>query len=428
MNEIQLAVQLDQLIQAGPIVFLRMDPEIVDFTKGDFSTTIKVSGKTDTVEIKIDRENFLQTITFLKTAILESDITVIGWNLKNLFSAVLAFTGSSLEFESKLLDLRLGEAFVGIREKRPSEFNEALARLKALASNSSWNQFKKLYQKIYLPLLARVIPRIEVEGVFDSSQRKILYPYYEIEGSRNGRMICHLAYENAFNPHSLMPEQRPHLQPKENELTFLWFDYHFHEVCMLAWLSKDRRLLEILSTDEDVYLATYKLLTGQDGDEKARSLCKDCLFLPTVYGQSAHTLSERTNLPLETCEKLAARLRKVFSGVFDWVENYSGDNLVYTDYVGRKREFTKELEYKYRNFIIQSPGAMFALEKLVHLYNDLGDYGRLVAHIHDGYVVACSEKQTESVKTICLKSLNSESQLFEGLKIKANCKISKTLA
>jgi hypothetical protein len=429
MTNIQLAIQLDQLVQAGPTVFIKLNPEIVDFTKDSFSTTIIIAGRNDELKIKIDKENLVEIVTFIKTAILEEDITIIGWNLKNLFTMVLAATGAHLEFTSKLLDLKLGEAFIGIRSKPPESFSEMVTRLKVLLADSSWNKFRNIYQKIYLPLQTRVIPGIEVEGVLDDAQRKLLFPYYEIEGQINGRMVCQLAYNNSFNPHSLMPAQRPHLRPKDNELSFLWFDYHFHEVCMLAWLSKDQLLLEMLSGDNDFYLALYSLLTGTEGDtDKARSFCKDRLFLPTVYGQSAKTLAETTGIGVDKCEKLLERLKKLFSGLFGWVENHQGENLVYTDYIGRKRHFSKEDEYKYRNFIIQSPGAMFCLDKLVQLYNEIKEYGRIAAHIHDGYLIVCNDKQVDSVKSMCLRVLESESQLFEGLKIKVNCKISKTLA
>lgn len=430
MNQIQLACQLDQLIQAGPTVFVKMEPEILDFTQNDFSFKLIFLSKLNECEIKINDENLMENLALVKTALLENKkLSVIGWNLKNLFTYVLSKTGGELEFESKLLDLRLAECFIGVREKAPGKFVEVTFRLKRLLADSSWEKFKSIYQKVYLPLLSRVIPKIEIEGVFNTAKRQILFSYYEIEGQVGGRLACQLAYKNCFNPHSLSAEEKLELQPKGNNLVFLCFDYHFHEVCILAWLSQDEVLGKLISEDGDFYKKLYTQITGGEcNSDIKRSFCKDYLFLPVIYGQSAKTLAERANTSVATAEKLIFRLKSIFSRLFTWVENHTGENNVYVDYIGRKRKFLDGEEYKYRNFIIQSPGAIFCLEKLVYLHNALRDYGRVVAHIHDGYIVRSSEEQVEMVRSRCLQVLEGESILFPGLKLRTNCKISKTLA
>lgn len=125
MNQIQLACQLDQLIQAGPTVFVKMEPEILDFTQNDFSFKLIFLSKLNECEIKINDENLMENLALVKTALLENKkLSVIGWNLKNLFTYVLSKTGGELEFESKLLDLRLAECFIGVREKAPGKFVE----------------------------------------------------------------------------------------------------------------------------------------------------------------------------------------------------------------------------------------------------------------------------------------------------------------
>lgn len=429
MTQIQLAIQLDQLIQSGPTIFVKLEPEIVDFTR-NASFDFVCWSKSHEFKTEINVDNIIETFSIIKTAIFDDKrVSVIGWNLKNLFTYILANTGGCLDFESKLLDLKLGECFVGVRERCPASFSEAVKRLKRLFDDSSWPKFKTIHQKVYLPLYSRVIPQIEVEGVFDTEKRQILFPYYEIEGQTGGRLSTQLAYENCFNPHSLSEEERIKLQPKGNGLSFLWFDYHFHEVCILAWLSQDIKLLELVSGDGDFYRKLYAHLLNEecDTDEK-RAFCKDCLFLPVVYGQGAETLGERAGVSIEQAGKLISSLKAKFKTLFAWVENHKAENGVYVDYIGRKRHFAEGEEYKYRNFIIQSPGAIFCLEKLVQLHDALQDYGKIVAHIHDGYVVRSDDKQIEAARTICLNVLEAESGLFPGLKLKTNCKISKTLA
>lgn len=429
MNQIKLAIQLDQIIQSGPTIFIKLEPEIVDFTRNSSFDLICWS-KSQEFKIEINADNVLEIFSIIKTALFEDKkLSIIGWNLKNLFTFILANTGGSLDFESKLLDLKLGECFIGVRERAPASFSEMVKRLKRLVEDSSWAKFKSVHHKIYLPLYSRVIPQIETEGVFHTEKRQILFPYYEIEGQTGGRLSTQLAYENCFNPHSLSDEERSKLQPKGNGLSFLCFDYHFHEVCILAWLSQDTMLLELVSGEGDFYNKLYTQLFDEECDMYSkRAFCKNCLFLPVVYGQGIETLSERASITIEEAGRLIASLKAKFKILFAWIENHKADNSVYVDYIGRKRSFAEGESYKYRNFIIQSPGAIFCLEKLVQLHDELGDYGKIVAHIHDGYVVRSDDKQLETVKSICLKVLEGESIIFPGLKLKTNCKISKTLA
>lgn len=430
MNEVQLAYKLDQIVQSGPNIFVKLNPEIVDFTL--ISPTFNLVFVTKEVDfsIEINNENFVDVLSMIKTALFENrSLVIIGWNLKNLFTYFLSKTNDNLEFESKLLDLKLAECFIGIRERPPSKFEDVIKRLKIVFADSSWSKFKNIFQKVYQSLMMTVIPKIEIEGVFDNEKRQILFPYYEIEGQVGGRLACQIAYENCFNPHSLSDEDKSKLQPKGTGLTFLCFDYSFYEVCVLAWLSGDEALGQMVFGDGDFYKKLYAQLTGTECDtDVKRSFCKDYLFLPIIYGQSAKTLSERAKINIALADKLISRLQAMFSQLFEWVENYPIENNVCVDYIGRKRQLAIGEEYKYRNFIVQSPGAIFCLDKLVNLSNALGNYGSVVASIHDGYVVRCDEKQAEIVRSISMKVLESESILFPGLKLKVNYKISKTLS
>jgi DNA polymerase I-like protein with 3'-5' exonuclease and polymerase domains len=419
MNEIQLACKLDQIVQSGPNIFIKLNPEIVDFTLISPSFNLVFLTKDSEFTIEINDENFMEVLSLVKTALFENQsLLIIGWNLKNLFTYILSKTNDNLNFESKLLDLKLAEGFIGIKERAPSKFLDVVKRLKIIFADSSWTKFKSIYQKIYQPLMMTVIPKIEIEGVFDKEKRQILFPYYEIEGQKGGRLACQLAYQNCFNPHSLSEEEKLNLQPKGNDLSFLYFDYRFFEVCVLAWLSNDEALSGLLLEEDDFYKKLYLKLTGNECDTDAkRSFCKDYLFLPIIYGQSAKTLSDRAKIDIVVADKLIGRVQRMFPKLFDWVENYKIENSVCVDYIGRKRQLTIGEEYKYRNFIVQSPGAIFCLDKLVSLSDSLGHYGGVVASIHDGYVVRCDEKQTEIVKSICLKILETESDLFPGLKL-----------
>lgn len=427
MNLITLAVKLESLLQAGSYVFINLEPAIVDFTRKDISFKIRIL--TELGEMSLDiKGDSLEMFEFVKTAIFNNkEIMIIGWDLKNLFSTVLFKTGVQYEIESKFLDLKIAECFMGIRGKPPVEFMELKNRLKIVFSDSSWSKFKEIYQKIYLPLILEVLPAIECEGMFDSKERRLLYPYYEIEGQLNGRLSCSLAYQDCINPHSMSQEQKAVLLPKGRDCSFLSFDFNSMEVCALAWLSGDEVLKAMVNGEEDFYRALFKLLSNSpcDTDDK-RSFCKK-IFLPVFYGESASALSKSLNLSVDTAYKIIGKLKVIFPTVFAWADEYAHEDGC-VDYYGRKRRFSAEESYKYRNFIIQSPASIICLDRLVRLHRNLGSYGKLVAHIHDGYIVKVSNSYIEIVKSLCLDSLQSESLICPDLNLRANFKYGKTLS
>jgi hypothetical protein len=414
---VKLALQLDKVLEAGPnLVFY------ADSTLKGLKTTIL--SKTHTVSIELDKDNIFETAGFLKSSIFEDGVSLIGWDFKKFFSFHRFHCGNNFTFDAKLLDLKIAENFLGIKKDVPADFNELKSRLMMVLGHPSWSSFRGLHQTIYQPLFSLVLPNIESEGVFDVIQRKVIYPSYEIEGSVNGRLSC--CKEFGFNPHSMSEEERRNCVPKYNDSCFVYLDYSNMEVAMLGWLSKDERLVKILS-ETDFYKALFKLLSGNEAEtETQREFCKN-IFLPVVFGQSAESLSQELSLSVDVGRKIVGRLHKLFPKCFGWVEDYKVDG-IYKDYVGRCRTFELGKEYKYRNFIIQAPSALFCLEKLVCLFNDLSIYGNIVAHIHDGYLVRVEQKRVIEMETLAKMSLESESVIFPGLHLRINSKISKTFA
>src|SRR5271155_802889 len=107
MTQIQLAVQLDQLVEGRSTVFMKLENEIVDFPRKDIS--IKLHLSSDSIEdliVELNQDNFYEVITLLKAAIFENKISVIGWNLKPLMAYIYFRTSSVVEFEKQLFDLK----------------------------------------------------------------------------------------------------------------------------------------------------------------------------------------------------------------------------------------------------------------------------------------------------------------------------------
>jgi hypothetical protein len=422
MNLIALAVKLESIIQAKAYVFVSLEPEIIDFTQSDFSYKFKIISEAGNLSIEVKPDEMFEITAFVKTAIFNNkEIMIIGWDLKPLFSAMLSKTGTPFEIESKFLDLKVAECFIGIRENPPTEFEEMKARVKRVFTDSSWPKLKSIYQQIYMPLITEVLPSIECEGFFNKQERRMLYPCYDVVGTANGRMSCHLAYENSINPHSMSEELKSVLLPRGRDYTFLNFDFNSMEVCTLAWLCDDERLKSLTGSEMDFYKSLFQLLTGGECDtDGKRNFCKK-IFLPLFYGESAKELAKSLNFSIETAYKVIGKLKELFPKVFSWADEYPHENGC-LDYYGRKRVFSSDESYKYRNFIIQSPAALICLDRLVRLHRNLGHYGKLVAHIHDGYIVKVENKYIEIVKSLCIDSLQSESTICPNLNLRTNFK------
>lgn len=429
MNPIQLALELKRLIGSGRNFFMKCQPEVFDFTYPDFIGELVFFSLTEELRLKVTRKDLIPLIGLLNAALFgEKDVSIIGWNIKNLASFVKFHTKSTLEWECKVLDLKLVEAFLGLRNNAPANMAEAMVRTKAVMADSSWPKAKGIWQKIYMPLVFDVIPFLEIQGIYNIRDRNALYSYYEIEGQINGRLNCSKEYRHCFDPHTMGPEQRELFRPKGVDEIFMYLDYKHYEISVLQWLSNDDRLGQVLALDEDFYTVIFKLVSGSVCDtEKKRNMCKN-FILPIIYGASASSLSKELGVAYQTAESIVDRVYKLFPTSLKWIKNFQ-DSVedVGIDYLGRKR-FFNDGSRPVRNFAVQAPAALVCLEKLIALHNRLKGYARIACHIHDGYVVYVSKAAMKTVANMAKEVLEQDSELCPGLKLRSSCKVGISLA
>lgn len=429
MTPIQLALELKRLICSGKTFFMKCQPEVFDFTNPDFSGELLFFSATEELRLKVTKKELIPLLGLLNAALFsEKDFTILGWNIKSLASFVRFHTKAIFEWECKCFDLKVVEAFLGLRNNAPADLAEALVRTKKTMTDSSWPKAKTIWQKIHTPLIFDVIPSLEIQGIYNIKDRKALYSYYEIEGQVNGRLNCSKEYRNYFDPHTMGPEQRESFRPKGSDEVFMYLDYRNMEVTMLQWLSNDDRLGQVLALDEDFYTVVFKLVSGGTCDtEKKRDMCKN-FILPIIYGASATSLAKELSLSQKTAENIVDRVYKLFPASLKWIKDFQdGVADVGTDYLGRKRYFD-EGSRPVRNFAVQAPAALVCLEKLIALHNKLKGYARIACHIHDGYVVYVSKAALKMVADMAKDVLEQDSELCPGLKLRSSCKTGPTLA
>lgn len=426
MDQIKLAVALAK-IQESKNLYFRFDPEVLDFTDVDFKATLKIDSKDAHLVIPLTNQNVFFVSSILNASILSEEFNIICWNIKSFYTFVLYYTHCDLDIHAKLIDLKIVEAYLGYRDKKsPQSFSEAMERTKIVLNE--WSNFKNIYYDIYLPLISKVFPTIESEGLVDEVRRVGVHSYYEINGQQNGRLSCNKVYKNSFNPHSLGINEKESLKIKENNYMFLDIDFNHMEVNVLQWLTQDDKLTQFLDSGKDFYEILFGVVTGHSCDnDLKRQMAKD-FFLPVVFGSGSKSLSDELGVSLVLAEKIISKLKSLFPRVFEYMNNiqHSEDN-IYSDCFGRKR-ILEDRHYRARNFLVQSPAALFCLDYLIKIFNGIKGYGKILAHIHDGYLLAAPRNGLEMAKSIISEVLNTESKLFKGLRIKASCKVGEKLS
>jgi len=429
MNLVPLAIQFQKVLSGiSPVMYVRTEPETIDFTAGGVGK-LHVLSSAGEVAIPLSNQNLTTILGFLSSTVFSEEMTVIGWGIKGLFSFLKYHLQAPYSVDCTILDLKVLESLCDKREEAPGDFNEAVARLQALFRDAVWPKLKELYKQVYQPLMVKVIPALETQGMLDQKNRVTLYSSYEVDSGKNGRLKCSQAFKHCFNPHSITPEDKERLRPRLLNDQFLLFDFRHMEVSVLQWLSGDDHLGEILSLEHDLYRVIFKLVSHVDCDnDNKREVCKS-FFLPVIYGMGATTLAKELSFSQETAETIIKRIYSLFPTALAWVQEQQKDaqtNNVCYDVLGRRRYFS-DRHYRARDFVVQSPAAAVCLEKLVHLHDALAGYASLAAHIHDGYLITVSKAATRVVADIGKEVLQGDSKLCPGLKLKVTCKLGRSL-
>jgi len=414
-------------------VFVTTEPETLDFTNPTRAASLVIMGPEARIDVPFPRTNkeFHETLGLVRHYIAREGLTVIGWNLKSLFSYVLG-RKANLCFESRLIDLKPMEAFRDVRRDCPKTYQEALQRLTEIVKCPEWGQLSQVYQEVHLPLITRVLPGMESTGLNDVRAGRALFPFYEVEGQVNGRLRCASMFSYGYSPHNLTTEQKDCFRPTEYDRLFLYFDFRHMEVATLQWLAKDEVLGEIFESGGDVYCGIWERVTGLECGDRYRQTCKD-MFLPVIYGQGARSLAVRLGVNEITGKKLVSGIYRTFPASSSWASN-SQASLDVEEYVhdhfGRRRKFEDDY-YKIRNFCVQAPAAIVCLHKLVLLFDLLEknkDIGKLVYSLHDGYGILAEKRNWRKVAILAQQVLEAEDHLYPGLRLRTALQVGEKLS
>ncbi len=421
----KLAEELEKFVTDNRILYLKIEPELVDFTK-PFNGKLMLYGEKKCLPIPLQRIQDIHNIyNQLRQHVFSSEQTLICWNIKSLIS-YLRFhlpRQAPIVIDAKVMDLKLIEAFLETKAAPPKTLGEAMRRLAPYLKSE---ECKSVHKYIHRPLSLRVLPHMEtLTLVSDNILRKYVYPSYEIEGQVNGRLGCCKAFANCVNPHALTQEDKARLQLRHENEFFVGFDFKHMEVTLLQWLTGDEELGRIIESGEDVYRGIYRTIIGQAcNTAEKRQLVKD-VFLPMMYGMGISTLVEKIGISANAASTLFNVIRDRFATAWHWLDErqeQAKSTPIMRDHFGRRRTFDEKV-WTVRNFLVQSPAAVVCLEKLIAFYDALGDVGSLLYSIHDGYVVVAKKDNLGKVVGIGRKVLEGSSKMCPGLNLRLACGI-----
>ena len=420
----ELCFLLDAAAKANTSVYLHLDPLVWDVTDPKSEKNLAICTPESRFTIPMSAENLPFIFAVLKRSIFAENRTVIGWDLKPLFSWLKRGLKKFDLPKMRYFDLRYLEKYVGINLEKPTTFSEAQSRASVITKQENWKEVTTIWQKVIRPLATTVVPALENNGFLNVERAIRVYPCYEVEAQDNGRMSCSESFAAGINVHTMSEELRDKLCPKELDEIFMYFDYSNMEVSVLQWLAGDEDLGDFMGGGK-FYENLCEFLFGKVANENSRKLAKK-IFLPAIYGQSAVGMANKLPCREQLAEEIINRLKQQFAKSFRYVEHFQDEadkNGVVRDRFGRRRYITES--YLARSFSIASPATAISLERLVALHNL--NVSPLLMSIHDGFVVSASQKNAVSVCAAVKDCLESESTLAPGLKLKVHCTVGRSL-
>lgn len=424
----EFASTLYDLVSKEKVLFVHWDPvEIDSTTLSKLQIKVFFAGiKTNSFSIIINSQNALLFATIVQKMTKLQSIPFVGHNWKFFFTFFRRVTGKSLDIKN-VIDLAWYESYCG----KTSSVNNRNLQIRHFTEFVTDKKVFDIYRRIYQQIICVVLPAMESFGLVNENTGQLVFANYHVEGQENGRLSCSCSYKRCYNPHSLGDEQKQFMQLNSKDKRFIQFDYRNMEVVVLAILSQDQNLLDIVNDkDSLVYENIFKVVTGIQNHENSRNLGKK-LLLPVIYGQTEGGLANSLDISKEQAAIYIQKLRRTFAKSFDYVERYqkiAQETGQVSDVFGRVRKINAGESIKARNFAIQSPAALVCLEALVNLHEQSNSLYEIVFHVHDGYCVSGNNKNLHEAYAQAKKALLQNSVFLHGAKFQVSAKVGVNLA
>lgn len=249
-----------------------------------------------------------------------------------------------------------------------------------------------------------------------------IHPEFKQLGATSGRFSC-------ANPNVQQIPSRSELGKKLRQMfvaddgnVLVVADWSQMELRILAQYSKDPLLLEAYTSGHETDLHTLTAArmfhkTEADVTKAERSIAKMINF-GIAYGITAIGLFNRlkpsgVDVSQEDCERFIADYFKTYAGVRKFltqVETRVRERGYVRNWFGRRRRVSGQTSREVRqaqNFIIQASAADMAKTAMVKLHRALPEGARLIAMVHDEFIVECRAGQAEDVRGLMVEMMQT---------------------
>lgn len=256
-----------------------------------------------------------------------------------------------------------------------------------------------------------------------------VHPEFKQLGAKTGRFSCADPNVQQIPARSELGKKLRAAFIAEDGHKLVVADWSQMELRVLAQYSKDSLLLEAYTAERetDLHTLTAARMFGKaeaDVTKPERSIAKMINF-GIAYGITPRGLFNRlkpqgVDVTEAQCEQFVADYFKTYPGVrkfLNQVESRVRERGYVCNWFGRRRHVSGQTRREVRqaqNFIIQATSADLAKIAMVRLYAALPEGARLIAMVHDEFIVECCTEQAEVVRDLMTEVMG---QVPEGFTI-----------
>lgn len=211
-------------------------------------------------------------------------------------------------------------------------------------------------------------------------------------------------------------------------------DYSAQEPRISAYMSKDKKMIEILNSDKDIYIEVAKDFGEEITKEDPRRDVMKSLVLGTNYGMTPEGLAERADISLEEAEALINKYMKRFPEFGAWVHTQMRNKKFVHTVAGRRiwlNPYSDQVERNALNAPVQGSAADMTKAALGAMHKHWKfDYPfACVGVIHDEVIFDVPEEIAEEVaEFVKYHMINEAEKMCPGIQFKADTKIGNSWA
>jgi DNA polymerase I-like protein with 3'-5' exonuclease and polymerase domains len=254
-----------------------------------------------------------------------------------------------------------------------------------------------------------------------------IHPEFKQLGATSGRFSCSNPNVQQIPSRSELGKKLRRMFVADEGNALVVADWSQMELRILAQYSKDPLLLSAYQSgaETDLHTLTAARMFGKaeaDVSKPERAIAKMVNF-GVSYGITPVGLFNRlrpqgVDVALEDCERFIADYFKAYAGVrrfLDRVEPRLRERGYVKNWFGRRRRVSGRTAREVRqaqNFIIQSTAADMAKCAMVRLHNSLPEGARLIAMVHDEFIVECRRDLAEDVRALMVEAMQAAPEGF----------------